>query len=366
MHTHVRDTCEPRPGVYRFLGRNGTVVYVGTSRRLRTRLLGYFSKAKRRAKAPRILRHAVQVEWDYLPDAFGALLAELRAIKRYRPLFNTTHVSDEWPRGYAALTHGPVPGLRIVRATDDPSAARLWGPFRNVRALTDAVRALADVTGVRDCSLESTPMQWRTSVRDGATSRRAPFSYADTRGSTTTTRVAACLRHALGSCPGMCIGEGDAAAYARAVERATAILDRRPSSLLRDLEQAMHDAGAELAFERAAALRDKRARLLWLRSRLARFHADADRLTFVYAPPSDTPHLYLIRRGTVRADRPVPRSEQEERELDQLISRVYLAPETTGRDIPTHDLEEFALIASWFRRHPDARTHTRTPAVRAT
>jgi excinuclease ABC subunit C len=228
------------------------------------------------------------------------------------------------------------------------------------------VRALADVTGLRDCTIESTPMQWRTSVRDGAHTRRAPFAFATTGGAGTSTRTAACLRHALGSCPGMCIGEGDAVAYHRAVDRAVAMLDHRSSSVLRDLEQAMHDAGAELAFERAAALRDKRARLLWLRSRLARFHADVDRLTFIYAPPSDAPHLYLIRRGTVRADRPVPRTAVEEAELAALVERIYLAPETTGRDIPTHDLEEFALIASWFRRHPDALLHTRPPTVRAT
>jgi excinuclease ABC subunit C len=364
MRETVRQQCEPRPGIYRFLGRNGTVVYVGVSKRLRTRLLSYFTAKRRRAKAPRILRHAVRVEWEYAADGFGALLAELRAIKRHRPLFNVTHVSDEWPRGYVALTTGPVPGLRIIRGTDDPLAARMWGPFRNVRALNDAVRALADVTGVRDCSLESTPMQWRTTVQEGGLARRAPFAFASTRGTTPATRTAACLRHALGSCPGMCIGEGDATAYARQLSHAVGFLDRQPSSLLRDLEQAMHAAAAELAFERAAALRDKRARLAWLRTRLTRFHADADRLTFIYAPPSDDPRLYLIRRGTVRAELPVPRSDHEDEALDALISRVYLAPESAGRDIPMHDLEEFALIASWFRRQPDALLHTRPPVVR--
>lgn len=362
MKAHVRDQCEPRPGIYRFVGRNGTIVYVGTSRRLRTRLLSYFAKQRRRAKAPRILRHAVRVEWEYTPDAFSALLAELREIKRWRPLFNVTHVSDEWPRGYVALTRGPVPGLRIVRGTDDPDAVRLWGPFRNVQALRDAVRVLAERTGMRDCTLERTPPQWRTSVRHEGTVRRAPFAFAETRAAGPTTRTAACLRHALGSCAGMCIGEGDAASYAAAVAEAVAFLDRGPPTLLRALDRAMHEAGETLAFERAAALRDKRDRLAWLRARLARFQADADRLSLLYTPPSDTPHVYCIRRGTVRAAVPVPRTESEQAALEAILERVYLAPESTGRDIPMHDLEEFALVASWFRRQPDERRlHTRPP-----
>jgi excinuclease UvrABC nuclease subunit len=362
MREAVRTHAEPRPGIYRFLGREGEVLYVGTSRRLRARLLSYFTaRRRRRAKAPLILRHAVRVEWDYTPDPFSALLAELRAIKRFRPRFNVAHVSDEWPRGYLALTGGPVPGLRIVRSTDDPHATRLWGPFRNVAALRDAMRTLADVTGLRDCTIESQPMQWRTSVRDGTHERRAPFAFADTRGATRS-RVAGCLRHAVGSCAGMCIGEGDGAAYSRGVARALAFLDRRPSPLLRELHAAMQQAGDALAFERAASLRDKHARLHWLRTRLTRFQADADRLTFLYAPPGDSPRIYCIRRGTVRADVPLPRTPDEQQALDALVARIYLAPDPSGGDIPLHDLEEFALVASWFRRYPESLAQHTRPA----
>nr|MCU0634891.1 hypothetical protein [Gemmatimonadaceae bacterium] len=72
---------------------------------------------------------------------------------------------------------------------------------------------------------------------------------------------------------------------------------------------------------------------------------------------------YCIRRGTVRAVWPLPRTPEAARTLDEAAARIYLAPDPSGRDIPTHDLEEFALVASWFRRHPEALAqHTRSPS----
>ena len=139
----VREGCENRPGVYRMLGPTGLVIYVGQSRVLRTRLLSYF-RAKGRDKGARILRHAFQIEWEYTNTEFGALLRELRLIKQYRPHFNSMMVQDEWPRAYVALVGGSVPGLRVVARSDDPGAIALFGPFRRVAQLREAVRALAE------------------------------------------------------------------------------------------------------------------------------------------------------------------------------------------------------------------------------
>ena len=55
------------------LGPSGLVLYVGQSRKLRTRLLSYFRATGRRNKAARILRHAFQVEWEFTNSEFGAL-----------------------------------------------------------------------------------------------------------------------------------------------------------------------------------------------------------------------------------------------------------------------------------------------------
>src|SRR6476619_2200187 len=88
MRVHVRTNAKDRPGVYRMLADDGEIVYVGKSKRLRTRLLSYFRGSFPEHKGARIVREANRIEWDYTPSEFAALLEELRLIKLYRPRLN--------------------------------------------------------------------------------------------------------------------------------------------------------------------------------------------------------------------------------------------------------------------------------------
>lgn len=352
---HVREHAENRPGTYRMLAEGGRVLYVGKSRRVRTRLLSYFRAKGRRSKPGRILRHAFSIEWEYEPNEFAALLRELRLIKQLRPHFNSAMASDEWPRAYVALTAGAVPGLRVVRRTDDARAEGLWGPFRRVTMLRDAVHALAELTGVRDCALDQPD--------DG--SRARPLWFADQprpRGGTRL-RTPGCLRAELGSCAGPCIGGGDAAPYATGVAQARAFLDALDDTPLREARARMTLAAERLEFERAAVWRDKVERLSWLFSRVSKFQASMDRLTFRYDAVGDdgAVHVYLVRRGTVRAEQPLPTSDAGREALALLAQRVFHGPDPKDADVPMHDLDEFYLVASWFRRHPAELMRTTAP-----
>src|SRR4051812_20161076 len=93
MRAHVKDTADDRPAVYRMIADDGEIVYVGKSKRVRSRLLSYFRCAKEE-KGARILRDAVKIEWDYVPSEFAALLTELRLIKKFRPRFNVAMKRD--------------------------------------------------------------------------------------------------------------------------------------------------------------------------------------------------------------------------------------------------------------------------------
>lgn len=354
----VRQGVENRPGVYRMLGPTGTVIYVGQSRVLRTRLLSYFRAKGRRNKAARILRHAFHIEWEYTHTEFGALLRELRLIKQYRPHFNTMMVMDEWPRAYVALTGGTVPGLRVVARSDDPAAVALFGPFRRVARVREAVRALAEATGLRDCTLED-------AVRGTGAARGSALWF--TADPTTRPRGAArvrapgCLRHDVGTCAGPCIGAGQPQHYRDAANDVRTFLEGRGDMPVRLLETAMQQAAAELAFEKAGVLRDRLELVRWLHERVQHFHANVDRLTFRYHAigHADAEWVYLIRRGTVRAEVRAPRSAEERTAFEALVARVYDGADPTGADVPTHDLDEFYLVASWFRRRPEEKKRAR-------
>jgi hypothetical protein len=78
MRSTVKDTAADRPGIYRMLSSEGEVLYVGKSKRVRSRLLSYFRCAYPEEKGARILRSAEKIEWEYTPSEFAALLQELR------------------------------------------------------------------------------------------------------------------------------------------------------------------------------------------------------------------------------------------------------------------------------------------------
>lgn len=356
LRERVRAECANQPGVYRMMGPTGNVIYVGQSRVLRTRLLCYFRAKGPRNKAARILRHAFSIEWEYTNTEFSALLRELRLIKQYRPHFNSMMVSDDWPRAYVALTGGAVPGLKVVPRSDDPSAVAMFGPFRRVASLREAVRALADATGVRDCSLDESHSPTRAlSLWFATDEAREPVAKTSSR-----TRAPGCLRHDLGTCAGPCIGAGSGDVYRAQAQSIRAFLEGQSDAPVVTLERAMQSASAAMEFERAAVLRDRWEQVSWLHQRVQHFHANMDRLTFRYhATGSDgRAWVYLIRRGTVRAELARPESPEEQQHLEAMATRIFDGPDPSGADIPMHDLDEFFLVASWFRRRPNERAST--------
>jgi excinuclease ABC subunit C len=64
MRAEVRAQAKDRPGVYRMLSADGEIVYVGKSKKLRTRLLSYFRCSFPEDKGARIVREAERIEWD--------------------------------------------------------------------------------------------------------------------------------------------------------------------------------------------------------------------------------------------------------------------------------------------------------------
>ena len=74
LRRRVKLLAENRPAVYRMVDAAGRVLYVGKARRLRARLMTYFRASYPDDKAARILHAAHDIQWDYQPSEFAALL----------------------------------------------------------------------------------------------------------------------------------------------------------------------------------------------------------------------------------------------------------------------------------------------------
>ncbi|HUQ45691.1 MAG TPA: UvrB/UvrC motif-containing protein [Gemmatimonadaceae bacterium] len=336
MRAHVRAAAKDRPAVYRWLSPDGEVVYVGKSKRLRTRLLSYF-RCGSGEKGSRIVREATSVEWDYMPSEFAALLEELRLIKRFRPRLNVAMKRDARHFAFIKLTRGPAPKLLVVRGAGADDAQIYYGPFHGAQRVNEAVRELNDALGLRDCRLDQ-PMHFADQPELFQIFPRTP----------------GCIRHEIGKCLGPCVGGCTAGEYDDRVGLVRAFLDGADDGPMELLRTDMQAASAQLDFERAATLRDKLQRLEGLRAQFIRFRFAVETLSFVYTVPGHAgdDRVYLIRRGRVRGEFAMPRSEEDRARLLAMVNEVFSPVERDSAQVPSHEVDELLLLSSWFRRFP--------------
>jgi excinuclease ABC subunit C len=341
MRASVKAECKDRPGIYRMHSADGEVVYVGKSKRIRTRLMSYFRCSFPEDKGARILRDAVRIDWEYTPSEFAALLLELQQIKRLRPRFNVAMKRDDRNFVFIKVVKSPAPKLIVVRGASDDSAPH-YGPFQGAQAVNEAVRELHDVLSMRDCSLDTR------------------MHFADQRELFQLARTPGCIRYEVKKCLGPCVGGCTEGEYLHRVALARAFLDGRDDGPIATLRHEMEVASDKLEFERAASMRDKLQRLEALKQQFLRFRFAVETLSFIYTVPGygGEDRVYLIRRGRVRAEDIPPQAERDHRRLAHLTEAVYGVAERETTQIPTHEIDELLLLSSWFRRFPGELART--------
>ncbi|MEA3503184.1 MAG: DEDD exonuclease domain-containing protein, partial [Actinomycetota bacterium] len=213
-----------KPGVYFFVDRDGTVIYVGKAKNLRTRVRSYFYGDNRKSVA-QMLRDLVRVDYRVCETEIEAEVTELLLIGEHRPRYNRRSRpprSQHWVK----LTTERFPRLSLVRTMRDDGASYL-GPFRSRQAADAVVHAIWDAAPIRRCN--------------GSGTRR----------------TAACSIAQLGTvlCP--CDGDVDAEAYREVVDRVRAGMLSNPPLLLDALRDRMARLAESRRYEDAAVARDR-------------------------------------------------------------------------------------------------------------
>lgn len=350
MLARVKAEARDLPGVYEMRSANGEILYVGKSKKLRTRLLSYFRAEYPADKGARILREAADLQWEYVPTEFASLLEELKRIKRYRPRLNVAGKRDGRHFAFIRVARGKADSFRVVRGPGNDEGGVFFGPFHGAVQLEESLRELNDALGLRDCALDH-PMYFAD--------QRDLFSMAP--------RTPGCIRYEIGKCLGPCVAAVRRDEYAERFALAQAFLEGANDVPVAALKRAMDEASGRLEFERAASLRDKIERLESLRAQFARLRFAVESLSFVYTPSAvhGDDVSYVIRRGRVRAVEPAPRTAEQRRAFDSRVSAIFAPMERTDGTVPSHEIDELLLVSSWFTRFPKEfeRTSAFAPAA---
>ncbi len=220
-----------KPGVYRMLDAQGTVLYVGKARNLKKRVASYFQKTASDSKTQSLMEQVDNIEVTVTHTETEALILESTLIKQHKPRYNILLRDDKSYPYLLLTTEDDYPRLAIYRGAKT-ARGRYFGPYPGATAARESLHLLQKIFRLRQCE-----------------------------DSFFRNRTRPCLQYQIKRCTAPCTGLISQQDYAQDVRHAVLFLEGKNREVTDELVQRMERAAAAQDFEQAAMLRDQVAHL---------------------------------------------------------------------------------------------------------
>lgn len=215
------------PGVYIMKDKNGTVIYVGKSRKLKNRVSQYFQNSKKNFKTAKMVSAAEDFEYILCATEIEALSLENTLIKKYSPKYNIK-LKDAKSYPYIKITDEEYPKIVFTRNRKNDKG-KYFGPFSGASIAYSILDILHKFLGIPNCK------------------RRFPQEIGKQRP---------CLYYQMRQCCGLCTGKISKEDYSSLINCAANILRGNINSSVSMLEERMLAFAEEENYEAAAKCRD--------------------------------------------------------------------------------------------------------------
>ncbi len=218
----------PESGVYFMRDTSDNILYIGKSKKLRSRVRSYFRNLP--DHSPRIelmVRQIVDIEFIVTDTEAEALALEANLIKQHQPHFNVL-LKDDKKYPYVCITWSEdYPRIFITRRRQlGQQKDRYYGPYVDTFALRQTLRIVKRLFPLRQ--------------------RPKPIF-----------KDRPCLNYDMGRCPGVCQGLVSTEDYHKTMMKVAMVFQGRADELIGTLTSQMEKAAEDLNFEVAARLRDQ-------------------------------------------------------------------------------------------------------------
>ena len=310
----------PEPGVYFMRDSSDRIIYIGKSRKLRSRVRSYFRDAKQLSdRIVMMVRQVVDIEFIVTDTEAEALALEANLIKQNQPYFNVL-LKDDKKYPYVCITWSEqYPRIFITRnRRQGKKEDKFYGPYTDAHLLRTILRLSKRIFALRQ--------------------RPQPLF-----------KDRPCLNYDLGRCPGVCQQLISPEEYRKTVQKVAMVFQGRTQELIDILTEQMHASAEALNFESAARMRDQIAGLKSLNADQKVSLPDDTISRDAIALAADEKHaciqLFQIRAG-------------------QLVGRLGFVAEVGAHScapLPTPQLEPGAILQRVLEQHYETADDVEIP-----
>jgi DNA polymerase-3 subunit epsilon len=311
---HLASGVPNTPGVYYFVDKHGTTLYVGKAKNLKARVRTYFNGGDGRRKVGRLVEEVAEVRVRETESELHALILEAREIRRLLPRYNSVGRDDKasW---FIRLDLGePYPVPERVSANSPEGGLIHLGPYRSAGVLDTCIEALGRIFPLKRCS------------GDGEV----------------------CFYGQMGRCA-PCMGMDEQEYRKRVIDEVVALLrgeggEEHLTALVRERER----LAAGLEYEAAARLRDLISGIE--RIRLSRTVVDAEGVQAVIVPSTEPGviEVFILCAGSLIAHRGFEPGDATG--LGRFADEVLARPRENGSRPEKEGSNEARIVAAYLRR----------------
>jgi DNA polymerase-3 subunit epsilon len=315
---HLAEALPHAPGVYLFQDDQDRVLYIGTSRDLRTRVRSYFTGSETRSRMGEMVGIATRVTGIECATTLEAQVRELRLIATHKPRYNRRSRFPEKVH-FIKLTRETWPRLSLVRRVLDDDADYL-GPFGSRKTADKVLAAIHDTFPIRQCTdrLAATPTR------------------------------SACVLAEMGRCLSPCDGSTDAQTYSALTEQVRRALWRDPEEIVDSHVGKMARLSDAERFEEARVHRDRLAAFVRSASRTQRLQALTQCSELIATQRDDSGRwaVHVIRFGRLAAAGIIPPASDAHAYVASLRAGAETVTAGPG-PVPAATAEETERILAW-------------------
>lgn len=258
------------PGVYRMLGKDGELLYVGKAKNLKNRVSSYFVKTIEHPKTQALVARIYDIETLVVRSETEALLLEQNLIKLHRPPYNIMLRDDKSYVYIFVSADQPYPRIASGRGKGKHQVGKFFGPYPSAYNARDTLVVLQKLFNVRQCE------------NSYFAQRQRP-----------------CLQYQIKRCSAPCVGLISPEEYKEDVHNSIRFLQGDSKELNQQLIAKMEAAAEALEFEKAVFYRDRMALLRDVQAQQAiyKVKGEADIIAIAYQAGVTCVQIMHVRNG---------------------------------------------------------------------